>query len=51
MRIEGVLWLRDVVDKIISKHNVEPDEVEEIFENKPKIRFVEQGGTQGTEAI
>jgi len=23
MRIEGILWLRDVVDKLASKHQVE----------------------------
>ncbi len=47
MRIEGVLWLRDVVDKIISKHSVEPSEVEEIFDNEPKIRFIEKGEREG----
>ncbi len=47
MRIEGILWLRDIVDKIISKHDVEPNEVEEIFENEPKIHFVEKGEREG----
>jgi len=42
-----VLRLRDIIDKIISKHDVEPDEVEEIFENEPKIHFVEQGEREG----
>jgi uncharacterized DUF497 family protein len=43
MKIEGVIWLRDVVDKLVSKHQVETDEVEEVFSGKPKIRFVEKG--------
>jgi energy-converting hydrogenase A subunit M len=42
MRIEGIIWLRDVVDKLASKHGVETYEVEEVFNDKPKIRFVEK---------
>ena len=47
MRIEGIIWLRDVVDKLVSKHQVETYEVEEILENNPKIRFVEKGERAG----
>ncbi|MFH1097249.1 MAG: BrnT family toxin [Candidatus Desantisbacteria bacterium] len=47
MRIEGIIWLRDVVDKLISKHSVETYEVEEVFDSKPKIRFVEKGDREG----
>ena len=47
MRIEGIIWLDDVVDKLSFKHNVETFEVEEIFNGKPKFRFVEKG-KQGT---
>jgi len=47
MRIEGIIWLRDVVDKLASKHGVETYEVEEIFNDKPKIRFVEKGEREG----
>ncbi len=43
MRIEGVLWLRNIVDKLAAKHQVEPYEVEQALSNKPKIRFVEKG--------
>jgi uncharacterized DUF497 family protein len=44
MRIEGsIIWLRDIVDKLASKHRVEPYEVEEVFDNRPKVRFVEKG--------
>jgi len=28
MLIEGVIWLRDIVDKLLVKHHVEPYEVE-----------------------
>lgn len=47
MRIEGIIWLRDVVDKLISKHNVETYEVEKVLNGKPKIRFVEKGEREG----
>ena len=43
MKIEGIIWLRDVVDKLGFKHRVEIDEVEEVLCNKPKFRFVEKG--------
>lgn len=47
MRIEGVIWLRDVVDKLAFKHHVETDEVEEVLNGKPKFRFVEKGEREG----
>ena len=43
MKITGIIWLREVVDKLIVKHQVDVYEVEELFDNKPKIRFVEKG--------
>ena len=42
MKIEGIIWLTEIVETLAFKHDVEPDEVEEVFENKPKIRFVEK---------
>jgi uncharacterized DUF497 family protein len=47
MRIEGIIWLRQVVDKLALKHRVEPQEVEETLSNKPKFRFVEKGERKG----
>ncbi|HJQ71403.1 MAG TPA: BrnT family toxin [Blastocatellia bacterium] len=47
MKITGVIWLRDIVDKLAFKHHVEPYEVEEAFNSKPKIRFVEKGQRKG----
>ncbi|HWX42456.1 MAG TPA: BrnT family toxin [Blastocatellia bacterium] len=43
MKIDGVVWLRDVVDKLAIKHQVDPYEVEQALSNSPKIRFVEKG--------
>ena len=47
MRIEGILWHRDVVDKLYSKHQVETYEVENVLNCRPKIRFVEKGDREG----
>lgn len=47
MNIEGIIWLRTVVDKLAFKHHVETDEVEEVFGGKPKFRFVEKGEREG----
>ena len=47
MKIETVSWLRYVVDKLAAKHHVDTEEVEEVFSNRPKIRFVEKGSRKG----
>lgn len=47
LHIEGFIWLDWVVDKIIAKHGVYPDEVEEVFFGSAyKIRRVEAGKFQ-----
>lgn len=47
MIIEGIIWLRTVVDKLAFKHHVEIYEVEELLASKPKFRFVEKGEREG----
>jgi uncharacterized protein len=47
MNIVGIVWLRDIVDKLIRKHQVETYEVEGVLENSPKIRFVDKGEREG----
>ena len=47
MHIVDFLWLPDVVEKIIDKHHVWPEEVEAVFFNSPHIRFVEKGYKKG----
>ncbi len=47
MKIDGVIWRRDIVDKLAWKHQVDPGEVEEVLDNRPKIRFVENGERKG----
>ena len=47
MYIDDFIWLPDVIEKLIIKHHVTQDEVEEIFFNRPRYRFVESGYTKG----
>ena len=51
MEIETVIWLRSVVDKLASKHQVDTLEVEETLSNHPKIRFVEKGNAEAKMSI
>jgi len=43
MYIDDFIWLPDILDKLAVKHHVTQDEVEEIFFNHPRYRFVESG--------
>lgn len=43
MLIDEFLWLPDIIEKLEVKHRVSQDEVEEVFFNSPKYRFVESG--------
>ncbi|MCL4301572.1 MAG: BrnT family toxin [Anaerolineae bacterium] len=36
MKPKDLIWLPDIVDKLIEKHGVEPDEVEEVFAGQPR---------------
>lgn len=47
MKITGLIWLRDLVDKLAWKHQVASEEVEEALNNHPKICFVEKGERKG----
>jgi uncharacterized DUF497 family protein len=47
MKIDGIIWLRDIADKLEFKHNVTIEEVEETLNNRPKFRFVEKGERKG----
>jgi uncharacterized protein len=43
LRIKGLLWLDEIVDKLHYKHNVTQLEVREVFNRKPLFRFLEKG--------
>ncbi len=46
MKLTGIIWLRNVVDKLLWKHNVTTDEVEEVFSRSPNYRFIERGDVE-----
>jgi uncharacterized DUF497 family protein len=43
MRINDILWLPDIVDKLDWKHDVHPEEVEQVFDSDPQYRRIERG--------
>ncbi|GAK54119.1 hypothetical protein U14_05397 [Candidatus Moduliflexus flocculans] len=47
MNIDDFLWLPNIVEKLAVKHHITQDEVEEVFFNRPKFRFVESGQRAG----
>jgi len=47
INLTGFIWRDDVVDKLAWKHNLTTDEVEEIFQNKPRIHRIEKGHYEG----
>jgi uncharacterized DUF497 family protein len=38
MRIQAIVWLPDIIEKLDVKHSVSVEEVEEVFELSPHIR-------------
>ena len=47
MNISGIIWLRDIVDKLLWKHRVTPDEVVEVLHRTSRYRFIETGDVAG----
>lgn len=47
MKIRGIIWLDDVIDKLAIKHNVRQNEVLEVLSNQPYFLFVEKGHRSG----
>jgi len=43
LKINGIIWLEDIVQKLIWKHRVEREEVIEVLDNSPKFRYIEKG--------
>ena len=38
MKITSIVWLPAVIEKLAVKHNVSPEEVEEVFSHNPVCR-------------
>jgi len=47
MKITGVVWLEEVVEKIESKHGVTQTEVEQVLSLTPKVRKMAKGRFRG----
>ena len=47
LRIDGITWLQDIVDKLARKHHVSTHEVEQLFQGRPKFRLLERGKHEG----
>ena len=43
VRIERLIWLDEIVEKLGKKHGIIQDEVKEVLEGEPDFRFVEKG--------
>ena len=43
MKLSGIIWLEEIVEKIERKHHVTQDEVREILGGSSHFRFVEKG--------
>ncbi|MBI4691603.1 MAG: BrnT family toxin [Nitrospirae bacterium] len=47
MKINGLIWFDDIIEKLIKKHNVQQSEVREVLSGKQNFRFVEKGHRSG----
>jgi len=47
LRIAGLIWLDDIVEKLDREHHVQQYEVREVFRRHPQFRFVEKGHRRG----
>jgi uncharacterized protein len=47
MKISRFVWMESIVQKLIRKHSVHPDEVIEIFANRPRFHAIEKGDRKG----
>jgi uncharacterized DUF497 family protein len=47
LKIKGLIWFDEIIEKLARKHHVSQNEVREVFENRPLFRFVEKGHRPG----
>lgn len=47
MQIEGIIWLESILEKLAVKHQVDPEEVAQVFSNRPRFRRIERGKVDG----
>lgn len=47
MRIVGFIWLEEIVEKLVVKHHVATDEVEQVFAARPSVKRMNKGLFRG----
>jgi uncharacterized protein len=47
LKIEGIIWIDEVIEKLVRKHNVQQSEVREVLTHRNHFRFVEKGHRSG----
>jgi len=47
VKISGLIWLDEIIEKLEQKHRVQQAEVREIFASHPQFHFVEKGHRRG----
>ena len=47
MKIIGLIWLENIVEKLAVKHHISQEEVEEVFERQPTIQKMQKGHFHG----
>jgi uncharacterized DUF497 family protein len=47
VKINGLIWLAEIVEKLAWKHQVQQEEVREVFRCQSRYRFVEKGHRRG----
>jgi len=50
LKISGIIWLQEIIEKINVKHHVTQDEVREILNTSSHYRFIEKGYHLGENA-
>lgn len=47
LKITGIIWYHEIVEKLYRKHHVQQDEVREVLYSSSKFRFTEKGHRRG----
>lgn len=47
LRIVGCVWPEGIAQQVHQRHNIEPDEVDEVFTDRPHFRLVEESFRPG----
>jgi uncharacterized protein len=47
LKIKGIIWIDEIIDKLAIKHNVTQNEVLEVLISQPYFRFIEKGHRPG----